>query len=222
MVWCAMSTETGTLVPGGCSASWISRGHPLWGSSGFPTLLSRHRYGDRSSGGDHSALPARLLCEWPVGHQPFGMAIAPSDGRVFVANSGATTNPTVSVVNPATGSVASLATSGTSDLVAVDSAARRLYSSNANGTLDVFDLANGTRIATVAVGAGLGVAVDPATRRVYVACGTGLFAAVDGFTYVVVDTRCLPCGQFWSAVALDPGMHRVYVSNIDQTKPTLE
>ncbi|TME28508.1 MAG: hypothetical protein E6I66_12430, partial [Chloroflexi bacterium] len=68
-----------------------------------------------------------IAATWPVGHQPFGIAVDPSDGRVFVANSGATTNPTVSVVNPATGSVASLATSGTSDLVAVDSAARRLY-----------------------------------------------------------------------------------------------
>ena len=163
-----------------------------------------------------------IVATWPVGHQPFGIAVDPSDGRVFVANSGATTNPTVSVVNPATGSVASLATSGTSDLVAVDSAARRLYSSNANGTLDVFDLANGARIATVAVGAGLGVAVDPATRRVYVAGGTGPFATVDGVTNSVVATRSVPSGQVWFAVALDPGMHRVYVSNIDQTRPTLE
>ena len=89
-----------------------------------------------------------IVATWPVGHQPFGIAIDPSDGRVFVANSGTTVNPTVSVVNPATGSIASLATSGASDTVAVDSAARRLYSSNANGTLDVFDLTNGTRIAT--------------------------------------------------------------------------
>jgi len=163
-----------------------------------------------------------IVATWPVGHQPFGIAIDPSDGRVFVANSGTTVNPTVSVVNPAAGTVASLATSGTSDLVAVDSAARRLYSSNANSTLDVFDLANGARIATVAVGAGLGVAVDPATRRVYVAGGTGPFAVVDGVTNSVVATRSVPSGQVWFAVALDPGMHRVYVSNIDQTKPTLE
>src|SRR5438874_1034808 len=163
-----------------------------------------------------------IVATWAVGHQPFGIAVDPSDGRVFVANSGATMNPTVSVVNPATGSVASLATSGTSNLVAVDSAARRLYSSNANGTLDVFDLANGARIATVAVGAGLGVAVDPATRRVYVAGGTGPFATVDGVTNSVVATRSVPSGQVWFAVALDPGMHRVYVSNIDQTRPTLE
>src|SRR5439155_1289693 len=82
-------------------------------------------------------------------------------------------------------------------------------------TLDVFDLANGARIATVAVGAGLGVAVDPATRRVYVAGGTGPFAVVDGVTNSVVATRSVPSGQVWFAVALDPGMHRVYVSNLD-------
>jgi len=163
-----------------------------------------------------------IVATWPVGHQPFGIAVDPSDGRVFVANSGATTNPTVSVVDPGTGSVTNLATSGTSDLVAVDSAARRLYSSNANSTLDVFDLSNGARVATVAVGAGLGVAVDPATRRVYVAGGTGPFAVVDGVTNSVVATRSVPSAQIWFAVALDPGMHRVYVSNIDQTRPTLE
>src|SRR5438552_2949646 len=162
-----------------------------------------------------------IVATWPVGHQPFGIAVDPSDGRVFVANSGATTNPTVSVVDPGTGSVTSLATSGTSNLVAVDSAARRLYSSNANGTLDVFDLTNGTRIATAPVG-GLGVAVDPTARRVYVAGGTGPFAVVDGITNSVVATRSVPSGQLWFAVALDPGMHRVYVSNVDQTRPTLE
>src|SRR5256886_5589554 len=163
-----------------------------------------------------------IVATWPVGHQPFGIAVDPSDGRVFVANSGATTNPTVSVLDPGAGSVTSLATSGTSDLVAVAAAARRLYSSNANSTLDVFDLANGARLATVAVGAGLGVAVDPATRRVYVAGATGPFAVVDGVTNSVVATRSVPSGQLWFAVALDPGMHRVYVSNVDQTRPTLE
>src|SRR5438552_14110453 len=137
-----------------------------------------------------------IVATWPVGHQPFGIAVDPSDGRVFVANSGATTNPTVSVVDPGTGSVTSLATSGTSNLVAVDSAARRLYSSNANGTLDVFDLTNGTRIATAPVG-GLGVAVDPTARRVYVAGGTGPFAVVDGITNSVVATRSVPSGQLW-------------------------
>src|SRR5437867_2748514 len=162
-----------------------------------------------------------IVATWPVGHQPFGIAVDPSDGRVFVANSGATTNPTVSVVNPATGPVASFATSGTSDLVAVDSAARRLYSSNANGTLDVFDLGSDARIATVTVGAGVGVAVDPATRRVYVAGATWPLAAVDGVTNSVVATRSVLPGELWLAVALDPGMHRVYVSNADQTRPTL-
>ena len=42
-----------------------------------------------------------IVATWPVGHQPFGIAVDPSDGRVFVANSGTTTNPTVSVVDPA-------------------------------------------------------------------------------------------------------------------------
>ena len=37
------------------------------------------------------AQAAGIAATWPVGHQPFGIAVDPSDGRVFVANSGATT-----------------------------------------------------------------------------------------------------------------------------------
>src|SRR5256886_2389920 len=235
MAWCAMSTETGALVPGGCSASWISRrswDYRSIAQTGQPSepcprmrrifIIAFAVALFAASAFTQRAQANGIVATWPVGHQPFGIAVDPSDGRVFVANSGATTNPTVSVVDPGTGSVTNLATSGTSDLVAVDSAARRLYSSNANGTLDVFDLSNGARVATVAVGAGVGVAVDPATRRVYVAGATWPLAAVDGVTNSVVATRSVPSGQVWFAVALDPGMHRVYVTNIDQTKPTLE
>src|SRR5438105_255300 len=39
MAWCAMSTETGAPVPGGCSASWISRKGPVSGRAGSPTAF---------------------------------------------------------------------------------------------------------------------------------------------------------------------------------------
>jgi DNA-binding beta-propeller fold protein YncE len=163
-----------------------------------------------------------LVATWPVGHQPFSVAIDPTDGRVFVSNSG-TVGPnntgTVSVINPATGLVTSLTTTNTSDVVAVDAGARRLYSSNANGTLDVIDLDSGSLLATLPVG-GLGVAVDPVAHRIYTG-RAGSLSVIDGMTNTVVGTRSAPCCETWFNVVLDPGLHRVYVSNVDQTRPTL-
>src|SRR5438094_363433 len=39
-----------------------------------------------------------IVATWPVGHQPFGMAIDPSDGRVFVSNVDQT-RPTLEVLD---------------------------------------------------------------------------------------------------------------------------
>ena len=47
---------------------------------------------------------AGVSASWPVGHRPFGVAVDSTDGRLYVAKSGGTT---VSVVDPATGTVQS-------------------------------------------------------------------------------------------------------------------
>jgi len=165
-----------------------------------------------------------IVATWPVGHQPSSIAIDPTDGRLYVANSG-TLMPdntgTITVVDPASTGTGTLATSGTSDFVAIDPGRRRLYSANVNETLDVFDLSNGTRVATVPVGGGLGVAIDTATDRLYVAGGTADFAMLDGATNTVISRRHVAAGQLWFGVWLDPGLHRVYVSNVDETRPSL-
>jgi DNA-binding beta-propeller fold protein YncE len=165
-----------------------------------------------------------IVATWPVGHQPFSVAVDPTDGRLYIANSGTVTpnnTGTVSVVSPAVAGAGTLSTSGTSDIVAIDPVRRRLYSANVNGTLDVFDLSNGARVATLPVGSGLGVAVDATTSRVYVAAGTRDFVMVDGITNAVVASRAVPPNQLWFGVWLDAGLHRVYVSNVDQSRPSL-
>ena len=164
-----------------------------------------------------------VVASWPVGHQPFSVAVDPADGRLYVSNSG-TVGPnrtgTVSVVNPTTGAVTSLNTTGVSDTVAIDPGARRLYAANAEGPgLDIFDLDTGSLVTTLAVG-GIGVAVDSATHRIYTT-RAGSLTVVDGATNAVVGTKATPCCGLWFGVVLDPGLHRVYLSNIDQTRPTL-
>src|SRR2546425_201367 len=164
-----------------------------------------------------------VIASWPVGHQPFSVAVDPADGRLYVSNSGTVgrnRTGTVSVVNPTTGAVTSLNTTGVSDTVAIDPVARRLYAANAEGPgLDIFDLDTGGLVTTLAVG-GIGVAVDSATHRIYTT-RAGSLTVVDGATNAVVGTKATPCCGLWFGVVLDPGLHRVYLSNIDQTRPTL-
>ena len=85
-----------------------------------------------------AALPATadaasVVATYPVGRQPIAVVSDPLDGRLYVANSGTITptgTGTISVVHPASASVTTLTTSKPSGLLALDSAARRLYSSN--------------------------------------------------------------------------------------------
>ena len=151
---------------------------------------------------------------YPVGHEPFGVAVDPTDGRVYVANSNTTDplgNGRVSVVEPVSGSVTSLATSGVADFVSVDGAARRMYSSNANRTLDIFDLVSGARINTLAVG-GLAMALDAPGQRLYVA-GARDVAVIDTATGALLATIAAPAGESWFSVAVDPALRRVYIAD---------
>jgi DNA-binding beta-propeller fold protein YncE len=167
--------------------------------------------------GSPASRAATIATTWSVGHQPTGVVVDPIDGRVYVANEG-TTMPDgsgrVFVVDPVSGAVSQIPTSGASGLVALDVAARRLYSSNANRTVDVIDLATQSVVATLPVG-GLGIAVDEATHNVYVAGGSDI-ALIDGATNTVVDREPASDGQSWFGVALNPALHQVYVTNSNQ------
>lgn len=167
--------------------------------------------------GSPASSAATVSSTWPVGRNPTGIAVDPADGRVYIANEGTTMmdgSGRVFVVNPASAAVTQITTSGASDLVALDAPARRLYSSNANRTVDVVDLTTQSVIATLPVG-GLGVAINQTTHRVY-AAGARDIAVIDGATNTVVATQPAPPGQSWFGVALNPARHEVYVTNINQ------
>ena len=146
-----------------------------------------------------------------VGDEPWAMAVDPTDGRVFVGKTGGSSDRLV-VIDPGTGATATYNTTGIPNYLAVDPVHRRLYVSNHNSAVDVFDLTTMTVEATLPIG-GAGIAVDPLTRRVYVASASALWV-IDGATNAVVATRSASEDQDWIAVAIDPDLHHVYVTNI--------
>ncbi|TMC76946.1 MAG: YncE family protein [Chloroflexi bacterium] len=149
----------------------------------------------------HPALAAGIAASWPVGHQPFGVAIDPTDGRVYVANSGGST---VSVVQPASGAVSSVVVGSQPGLLALEPVSRRLYVSNSGDqTLSVVNLTTMAVSATVFGAGGLGVAVNPAVNRIYVAGGTQ-FVAVNTTSNSIISFVGVPGGQSWFGVAVDP------------------
>jgi DNA-binding beta-propeller fold protein YncE len=178
------------------------------------------------------AVPQRAAADsidrvWMVGDEPVGIVIDPTDGRVYVANSkiSPADGASIYVVDPSRapgspGASMRLATSGAPAILALDPIHRRLYSSNQDRTLQVFDLTTMSLVATLPVG-GLGVVVDPSTRRVYVVDVSGStfsIVAIDGATNTILpQTQSALPREFWWGLAIDPGLHRLYVTNIDTT-----
>ena len=176
--------------------------------------------------GSPASRAATVASTWPVGPQPFGLAVDEQTGKVYVANSGGAApdgSGRISVVDPATGSVDTIRTSLTPNLVLVDSVGRRLYSSNANlntnaRSLDVFDLDTRASVANLPVG-GFGMALDRAAGRLYV-CESGSLKVIDTTTLAVVASATAPASAWWFSVAADPDRHHLYVTNIRETSPT--
>jgi DNA-binding beta-propeller fold protein YncE len=174
------------------------------------------------------AVPERAAADsvdrtWTVKEEPVGIVIDPTDGRVYVANSKTAPWPTssITVVDPSRtfGGVTELTTSGAPAILALDPVHRRLYSSNQDRTLQVFDLTTMSLVATLPVG-GLGVVVDPSTRRVYVvdvAGSTFSIVAIDGATNTILQTQSAPPRELWWGLAIDPGLNRLYITNIETT-----
>ncbi len=160
-----------------------------------------------------------IAATYNVGDEPFGVVVDPVSGRIFVANSKDVPTGLISVVDPATGTVTNRATSGAPDLLAIDPVHRRLYSSNANHTLLVFDVDTMQLLATLPVG-GLGVVVDPATRRVYVndySAGQFHIVMIDGESNTILLTQLALPNESWFGLAHDPALHRLYATSISPT-----
>lgn len=164
------------------------------------------------------AVAATVTSTFPVGAQPFGVAVDPVNGNVYAANSGGST---VSAVNPVTGMVTGAPVGGQPGLLALDAAARRLYVSNGDKTLSMVDVTTMHTVATSFDAGGTGVAVDPAVQRVFVAGGDS-FASVRTLDLSLDTFVGVPFPESWFGVAVDPVLHRVYVTNIDSSNPTLE
>ena len=183
--------------------------------------------------GSPASRAATVASSWPVGGAPFGLALDDSTGKVYVADSGSVvsnaSNPSettgrVSVVDPATGSVATLATSQISNFVLTDSPNRRLYSSNYNfstfqKSVDVFDLDSGARLASVFGVGGLMLALDAPAGRLFV--GSNSLAVIDTVTDAVVASLPPSASGGWFGVAVDPARHRLYLSDSDTANPRI-
>src|SRR5207245_456375 len=174
---------------------------------------------------------AVVASSWSVGAAPFGLALDASTGRVYVANSGSSvydiTKPSSppaglsSVVDPAIGSVGRILTSLTSNFVVVDSASRRLYSSNATysanqESVDVFDLGSGAQVATISGVGGLMPALDAPAGRLFV--GGHALTVVDTSSNTVVTSMPALAGV-WFGAAVDPQLHRLYLTDASSTNP---
>ena len=174
--------------------------------------------------GSSASRAATISSTWPVGPQPFGLAVDGQTGKVYVADSDSSAaTGRISVVDPATGSVGTIATSLTPNVVLADSARRRLYSSNGNAnantrSVDVFDLDSAALLATIPAG-GFGMALDPVAGRLYV-CESGSLKVIDTTTFAVVASATAPASAFWLSVAVDPDRHQLYVTNIRETAPS--
>src|SRR6266850_3052180 len=166
---------------------------------------------------------------FPVGNEPFGVTVDPADGRIYVANSdqGSTRPGVLSVVDPTSPpcspsacGVKTIALASPPTMSALDRGLGRLFVTTANGALNFVDVATQAVVNTVANTGSLGVAVDEATHHVYAASVTRL-SMVDGETGAVLHTAIAGPGDAWWAVALDAGAHRVYVTNLDGSAPSL-
>ena len=167
-----------------------------------------------------------------VGNEPFGVTIDPADGRIYVANSDglATDRPGVlSVVDPASPactplsctSVKTIALASPPVMSALDRGLGRLFVTTAkNSTLTFVDIATQSVVNSIPNAGGVGVAVDESNHHVYAASSTSL-SMVDGVTGNVLLKATAGPNDTWWAVALDTGAHRVYVTNLDTSSPSL-
>jgi DNA-binding beta-propeller fold protein YncE len=147
---------------------------------------------------------------YPLTGQPRTIAIDPTDGRMFVANL-ASSQGFLTVIDPASGQVTDHPTSGAPNVLALDPVHHRLYVAYFNQTLDVFDTTTMSLMATLPVYA-VGLAVDTTNQRVY-AAGATVLTVIDGTTNTVLTTRPALENENWFSVAVDPSLHRVYVTN---------
>jgi YVTN family beta-propeller protein len=121
--------------------------------------------------GTANAQKYSVIATIPVGKSPFGVAINPTNGLVYVANANSNT---VSVIDPKTNTVVATkyVFGGRAPYgVAINPTNGLVYVTNVrSNTLSVIDPATNKVVATIPVGEGpSGVAINPSNGLVYVA-----------------------------------------------------
>ncbi len=147
----------------------------------------------------------------PVGSLPFGVTYDPTDGRVFVADSG---SANLSVISDATNrTIASVSVGLQPFGVAFDPTSDRVYvADGGSDSVTVVDARTLQVVATIAVGAEpVGVAFDTASDEVFVANeGSANVSVISAASDALAATTAVPAGPY--AVAVDNATGDVYIS----------
>jgi YVTN family beta-propeller protein len=177
----------------------------------------------------------RVTATVPVGNSASGVAVDPGTHTVYVTNRD---DATVSVIDASTRTVTATVPVSKPfygpEGVAVDPGTHTVYVTNYGVTVSVIDASTRTVTATVPLGTGpeenpAGVAVDPGTHTVYVgrlrtaAAHVGNYdgevSVIDAPTRAVTAT--VTVGKQPHQVAVDPGTHTVYVTNVTDNTVTV-
>ncbi len=163
----------------------------------------------------------RVVGSFPVGSSPWGVAYDPTNGYVYVTNSG---SDNVSVVDPATGhQVASIGVGKTPYQIAYDSVNDYLYVANdESNTTSVIDGSTNSVIKTIPIGyLPYAVMVDPANGDIYVTDSGGPnVTMISGATDKTIGSIGVGAnGANWPiGIALDTRDNWLYVA--DDNDPT--
>ena len=153
-----------------------------------------------------------MVAEYPVGLDPFGVAVDTATGDVFVTNTGSNN---VTVLNGSTGAnLANIPVGSSPYGVAYDPATNDVYV--ANGGSDSLSVISGSTLSVVgSVGVGtdpIGIAVESSHGQLFVANnGSNNLSVVATSNLTVVAT--VPVGQNPYGVAVDNETDQVYVTN---------
>jgi len=191
------------LSPNGLAVNDVTG--DLWVTSRTANLVYRF---DAASG--------LLLGAFPVGQEPFGVAVDRTSNRVYVANF---SSDTVMALNGATGAVQATIgfvplALGEPSQVAVDEATHRVYVTLHMGErLAVIDGNTNTLLTMVPVEAGaFGVALHSGLQRAYVGSrDTSSVVVVDMATNLPLTGQKFQPGGVPFALAVDAGRNRLYV-----------
>jgi YVTN family beta-propeller protein len=164
----------------------------------------------------------------PTGARPVSVAVNPVTNRTYVLNQGypvgsgiPPVSGTLSVIDGATNSPATLAAGKNPFGVAINPVTNKTYVSNyGDGTVTVMDFTSNT---TSLVSVGLkpyASAVNSVTNRIYVAnSGSNTVTVIDGVTNGVIAT--VATGALPYSVAVNPVTNKVYVANAQSNSMTV-